>query len=74
VGNLQQLRIALTVDNVNDVNHGTTAALHYAAHHGHAECVKLCLEMGANVNARASHGSCEWNCYCSLIVGCRCNR
>jgi ankyrin repeat protein len=50
-GDMQQLRVALTVDNVNDVGDGGWTALHLAAHDGHNECVKFCIEMGANVNA-----------------------
>jgi ankyrin repeat protein len=54
-GDLQQLRRLLTTNNVNDVdvrrNCGKTS-LHWAAMRGHVECVKLCLEMGANVNSR----------------------
>jgi ankyrin repeat protein len=55
-GNLQQLRDALTVDNVNASNCGWTA-LHYAALRGHADCVSYCIEMGANVNVRNNSGS-----------------
>jgi ankyrin repeat protein len=55
VGDLQQLRDVLTVDNVNDVDRGWTA-LHWAASYGHDECVKFCIEMGANVNARTNVG------------------
>jgi ankyrin repeat protein len=58
-GNLQQLRVALTVNNVNDVDHvsGWTA-LHFFvdASDGPVDCVKFCIEMGANVNARTNHG------------------
>jgi ankyrin repeat protein len=52
-GDLQQLRVALTVDNVNDVDvHGWTA-LHFV---GSVGCVNYCIEMGANVNARDIDG------------------
>jgi ankyrin repeat protein len=56
-GDLPQLRVALTADNVNvvDVGHSWTA-LHYAANNGHDECVKFCIEMGANVNAHDRYG------------------
>jgi hypothetical protein len=55
-GNLQHLHVALTVDNVNDVGgHGWTA-LHLAVNNGHHECVKYCIEMGANVRARTIDG------------------
>jgi hypothetical protein len=50
VSNLQQLRVALTLDNVNDVVYGWTT-LHLAAGNGHADCVSYCIKMGANVNA-----------------------
>jgi ankyrin repeat protein len=59
VGNMQQLRVALTVDNVNDADYdGGWTALHWAAYayNGHEECVKFCIEMGANVNARNENG------------------
>jgi ankyrin repeat protein len=55
-GDLQQLRGALTVDNVNDGNVFGCTALHCAASDGHDECVKFCIEMGTNVNARANGG------------------
>jgi hypothetical protein len=54
VGVLQQLRVALTVGNVNDVDANGLTALHYAAWYGHDDCVKFCIEMGANVNARVN--------------------
>jgi ankyrin repeat protein len=53
VGDLQQLRAALTLENVNDaVGADGWTALLYASLNGHVECAKLCIEMGANVNAR----------------------
>jgi ankyrin repeat protein len=54
-GDLQQLRATLTVDNVNDVDEGLTA-LHSAADDGSVDCVKYCIELGANVNARTKYG------------------
>jgi ankyrin repeat protein len=60
-GDLQQLRVALTVDNVNDGDddgrNDCWTALHWAADNGHNECVKFCIEMGANVNARNNEGT-----------------
>jgi ankyrin repeat protein len=50
---LQQLRVALTVDNVNNVHDSGWTALHYSTYRGTVECVKYCIEMGANVNARS---------------------
>jgi ankyrin repeat protein len=55
-GDLQQLRVALTVGNVNDGDFDGWTALHYAARDGHDECVKFCIEMGASVNARTNDG------------------
>jgi ankyrin repeat protein len=55
-GDLQQLRVALTVGNVNDEDEDSWTALNWAVHYGHDECVKYCLEMGANVNARTIEG------------------
>jgi ankyrin repeat protein len=55
-GDLQQLRVALTVDNVNDGDECGWTALHIAARYGHDECVNYCVEMGANVNARSDDG------------------
>jgi ankyrin repeat protein len=54
-GDLPQLRVALTMGNVNDVAGGWTA-LYYAACNGHDDCVIYCLEMGADVNASDSIG------------------
>jgi ankyrin repeat protein len=57
-GDLQQLRVALTVNNVNDVYRASCwTVLHHAANNGYEECVKYCLEMDANVNARNRSGS-----------------
>jgi hypothetical protein len=55
---LQQLRVALTADNVNNVDASDwgCTALHLAASNGHDECAKFCIEMGANVNARNNFG------------------
>jgi ankyrin repeat protein len=62
-GDLQQLRVALTVNNVNvvDVSYQSTA-LHYAAQYAHLDCVKYCIEMGADVNARNRVGSTPLHC------------
>jgi ankyrin repeat protein len=52
-GNDEVLRRLLTSNNVNNatvVDSGWTPLM-YAARGGHCECVKVCLEMGANVNA-----------------------
>jgi ankyrin repeat protein len=56
IGDLQELRVALTADNVNDTLGGGWTVLHWAARNGHDGCVKYCLEMGANVNARTNGG------------------
>jgi ankyrin repeat protein len=52
----QQLRVALTVDNVNDVDEHCWTALHHGAYIGDVDCVNYCIEMGANVNARNRYG------------------
>jgi hypothetical protein len=52
-GDLQQLRVAVTVDNVND---NSDRVFQAAAWGGNIDCVKFCLEMGANVNSRAKNG------------------
>jgi ankyrin repeat protein len=51
-GSIQQLRRVLTVDNVDDVNGVGRTALHYSSHKGSLECIKYCIKMGVNVNAR----------------------
>jgi ankyrin repeat protein len=58
-GDLHQLRVVLTVDNVNNVDGFGCAALHYvcAAENEYLDCTKHCLEMGANVNACSNGGS-----------------
>jgi ankyrin repeat protein len=56
-GNLQTLRSLLTPNNVDDMDervYGCTT-LHVAVMWAH-DCVKLCLELGANVNLRAIDG------------------
>jgi ankyrin repeat protein len=55
IGDLQQLRVALNVHNVNDVDRGWTA-LHLATRNGSVGCVNYCLEMGANANAGNDSG------------------
>jgi ankyrin repeat protein len=55
-GDLQQLRAALTVNNVNDVDHYGSESLLWAARYGHVDCVEYCIEMGASVNARNKSG------------------
>jgi ankyrin repeat protein len=55
-GNLDQLRAALTLDNIDDVENGGLTALYFAAWYGYVECAKLCVEMHANVNARDDTG------------------
>jgi hypothetical protein len=50
-GDLQQLRVLLTADNVEHANYVNWTALHYSVQGGSIECVKYCIEMGANVNA-----------------------
>jgi ankyrin repeat protein len=52
VGDHQQLRHILTAHNVNDAGVWSYTALHKAASYEQVECVKVCIEMGANVNAR----------------------
>jgi ankyrin repeat protein len=61
-GDLQQLRVALTVNNVNDVDEDDFTALHFAAFSGRVDCVKLCIKMGANVNARTGWGLTPLHC------------
>jgi ankyrin repeat protein len=52
VGDHQQLRLVLTEYNVDDVSPAYDyTALHYAAMAAQVECAKVCIEMGANVNA-----------------------
>jgi ankyrin repeat protein len=56
VGNLQQMRVALTVENVNDVDDNGWTALHYAVYHrASADSITYCIDTGANVNARNRH-------------------
>jgi ankyrin repeat protein len=55
-GDLQQLRVALTAGNVNDVDLNGWTALLYAANTGNVDCVKFCIEMGANVKVHDRHG------------------
>jgi ankyrin repeat protein len=55
-GDSQQLRGLLTTHNVDDVGWAGYTALHYAASNGHVVCAKVCVEMGANVNARDDLG------------------
>jgi ankyrin repeat protein len=71
-GDLQQLRVALTVDNVNDVDGAGYTALHYAVSNGNVDCVKYCIEMGANVNARTITGYvpllvASWNWHVDVV-------
>jgi ankyrin repeat protein len=54
-GDLQRLRVALTTDNVHDVDYNGWTVLHLATC-TNADCVKHCIEMGANVSARAYAG------------------
>jgi ankyrin repeat protein len=53
---IHQFRVALTVDNLDDVDSFDWTVLHVSVHKSHFECVKHCIEMGANVNARDSIG------------------
>jgi hypothetical protein len=55
-GDLQQLRVALTGGNVNDVDSNDWTVLHWAARYGRAECANYCIEMGANVNTHSIYG------------------
>jgi ankyrin repeat protein len=55
-GDLQQLRVALTVNNVNNRNVVGRTALHNAAIRGGIDCVNYCIEMGAHVSARSHSG------------------
>jgi hypothetical protein len=51
-GDHQKLRLVLTAHNVDDVDGlSCSSSLYYAARFGRVECVKVCIEMGANVNA-----------------------
>jgi ankyrin repeat protein len=54
-GDLQHLHNTLTVNNVNADVVGWTA-LHFASRDGRTDCVRYCIEMGANVNARRADG------------------
>jgi ankyrin repeat protein len=55
-GWLHELKQCLTPNNVDDSDQNGMTALHFAAENGHAECVKWCLVMRANVNAREMDG------------------
>jgi ankyrin repeat protein len=55
-GDVDRLRAVLTVKNVDDKDGNTWSALHWAAWCEHVDCVKLCLEMGANVNSGCNIG------------------
>jgi hypothetical protein len=55
-GDLEDLRDALTTDNVNDTDVGGWTALQWAVYSWHFNCVKYCIEMGANVNACTNDG------------------
>jgi ankyrin repeat protein len=55
-GDLASLKHLLTRDNVNERDGVHMAALHWAAENGHVSCVRWCLEMGADVNARDKDG------------------
>jgi ankyrin repeat protein len=55
-GDIQKLRVVLTVDNVDDLDSMGWTALHHATYRSHFECVKCCIEMKANVNARDLYG------------------
>jgi hypothetical protein len=54
-GDLQKLRDALTVGNVNRMDVVGFTALHF----GRIECMKYCLDMHANVNNRNKYGSAQ---------------
>jgi ankyrin repeat protein len=73
-GDLQQLRVALTVDNVNDVDDRGKTVLHWAAAaYERFDCVKHCIEMGANVNARTltGHTPLHFASFYSVMEGVR---
>jgi hypothetical protein len=53
-GNSQQLRELLTVNNVDNMCERGWTSLHWATYNGRIECTQVCLEMGANVNARTT--------------------
>jgi ankyrin repeat protein len=55
-GNVHKLRGALRAYNVDDIDEAGWTALHCAACNGHVDCVKVCLKVGANVNARSGNG------------------
>jgi ankyrin repeat protein len=55
-GVLMQLRAKVNADNVNETDLYGWSVLHHACEHGQVECVKYCVELGANVNLCANHG------------------
>jgi ankyrin repeat protein len=55
-GNLHVLRGLLTTNNVDDADGFGWTALSHAAGKGKMDCVRYCLEMGANVMARSANG------------------
>jgi ankyrin repeat protein len=55
-GNLKELRSLLTKTNVNDLDGDGDSALHLASMTGDMDCIKLCIEMGANVRMRNNIG------------------
>jgi hypothetical protein len=78
VGDVQQLRLALTVNNVDVVDDYGWTALLYASRNGHVDCVRYCIKMGTNVNARTRNGYNVVHCtsfkgHGARIVGCGCN-
>ena len=55
--------------NVRRVDNGNTP-LHYAAHFGHEDCVRLLIEKGADVNSQnLNHTTPLHNACCTLITG-----
>jgi ankyrin repeat protein len=56
-GQLAKVACFIAVNNVNNVDGGGWTALHWSANSRNVDCVKYCLKMGANVNARTNSGS-----------------
>jgi hypothetical protein len=71
-GDLQQLRVALTASNVNDIDGGGWTAFHWAAYDGSVDCLNYCIEMSANVSARTDEGwtplhFASWNGHVNVV-------
>jgi ankyrin repeat protein len=55
-GKLEKLRCLLKAKNVNDLDTIGRTVLHWAAFGGNVDCVKLCLEMGAEASVHDVSG------------------